>query len=310
LSIILRTVAPVFAIVAVGFFARRMGVLGAVGTRRLVLFVFNAAIPVMLFRSMLGADFPASIEWGFLLAFYGGAFATYAIGIAVAWYVFDRPREELAIYGMAAGFSNTVLLGIPLVIGALGDEATVPVFLIIAFHSITLLPVSVALLQAGRGTGERSVMGLARLGIDVVSNPIILGLIAGLIANFAGWSLPGILDTATAPLAAIAIPCALTALGASLGGYPLAGDLPPAFAMAGLKLILHPVLAWILAVPILGLGSPWAQVAVVMAGMPSGAMVYLFGARYDAAPNVAARTVLIASALSVITVSVLLALMV
>lgn len=306
---LISIVAPVFGVVAVGYFVRRLGWIAERGTKRLVLFVFNAAIPVMLFRTMLETDFPDQIQWGFLLAFYGAAFLTYGAGIAVAHYRFKRPLEELAIYGMGAGFSNTVMLGIPLLLGAFGEEATVPVFLIIAFHSITLLPVSVVLIQTGRGKGERSVAGLWQLLLDVLANPIILGLGFGLVANYFGVTLPGLVDTVSAPLATIAIPCALTALGLSLGGYPLTGDLRPALSMAALKLLLHPMLAWIIAVPVLGLGTPWAQVAVVMASMPSGAMVYLFGARYDAAPDVAARTVLVASAMSVVTVSLWMVLM-
>ena len=70
--------------------------------------------------------------------------------------------------------------------------------------------------------------------------------------------------------------------------------------------MIHPLITWIIAVPVRGLGAPWAPVAVVMAGMPSGAMVYLFGARYGTASDVAARMVLVASGLSVVTISALL----
>ena len=79
--------------------------------------------------------------------------------------------------------------------------------------------------------------------------------------------------------------------------------------LAGLKLLVHPVIAWVLVVPVLGLGAPWAPVAVVMAGMPTGAMVYLFGARYDTATDVAAGAVAVSAAASIVTLSVLLVLM-
>jgi hypothetical protein len=65
----------------------------------------------------------------------------------------------------------------------------------------------------------------------------------------------------------------------------------------------------VIAVSILGLGALWAPVVVVMAGMPSGAMVYLFGARYETASDVAVGTVVVASAASVVTLSILLVLM-
>jgi len=99
------------------------------------------------------------------------------------------------------------------------------------------------------------------------------------------------------------VPCSLFALGASLAGYPLTGDVPPALLLSGLKLVAHPVLVWILAVPVLGLEGIWVQVAVTMAAMPSGINVYLFGARYNAAPGVAARTVFLTTALSLVTLS-------
>ncbi len=293
-----------------GFVAARLGLIGPVGTRRLVRFVFNAAIPVMLFHRIAAIDFPERVEWSFLIAFYGSAFVSYAAGMAVARFGYHRPLDEQAIYGMGAGFSNTVLLGIPVLSSAFGPEATLPVFLIIAFHSATLLPVTVALMEAGRPReGKRKRFRAAGLVLEVLANPIILGILLGLAANRWNLTLPRPVELGAELMATIAIPCALIALGASLAGYRLRGQIGPATVLTGLKLIVHPALAWLIAVPILGLGAPWAPVAVVMAGMPSGAMVYLFGARYGAASEVAAGTVVVASAASIVTLSILLVLM-
>jgi predicted permease len=74
-------------------------------------------------------------------------------------------------------------------------------------------------------------------------------------------------------------------------------------------LIVHPLLVWMIAVPLLGLDGLWVSVPVLMAAMPSAVNVYLFGARYDAAPGVAARTVLLTSVGSMVTLSVVLALL-
>jgi malonate transporter len=309
-NLLVTTVAPVFGVVLIGYLIVRLGLLGPDGSRRLVLFAFNGAIPVLLFQRLSTIDFPDQIEWGFLFAFYGGAFTAYACGIAIGRFGYGRPVSEQAIYGMGAGFSNTVMLGIPLLLRAFGPEAALPVFMIVAFHSATLLPITVGLIQAGRrqrdGVVEFRATALAR---EILANPIIVGIFLGLLANFVGLRLPGPLDSAAELVATIAIPCALVSLGASLAGYPLAGDLGPASVLAAVKLMLHPLIAWIIAVPILGLGAPWAQVAVVMAGMPSGALVYLFSARYQVATGLAARTVLVSSVASMVTISVLLVLM-
>ena len=310
MSILAGTIAPVFGIIAAGFVAVRLGWLRPVWVRRLVLSVFNGAIPVMLFYRIATLDLPERIEWGFLFAYYGSAFVTYGAGMAVGRFAFRRPLGEQAIFGLGAGFSNTVLLGIPLLVTAFGPEATLPVFLIIAFHSATLLPVSVVLLEGGRPREGKDAGGrILGLLVEILANPIIMGILLGFAANAASLALPRPVEFVARVMAEIAIPASLVALGASLAAYRLKGQIGPAAVLSGLKLVVHPLIAWVIAVPILGLGSPWAPVAVVMAGMPTGAMVYLFGARYDTASDVAAGTVTVASAISIVTLSVLLVLM-
>lgn len=316
MSVLTGSIAPVFGIMAAGFLAVRFGWLGPRAVRGLVLFVFNAAIPVMLFYRIGTLELPEEIEWSFLLAYYGSALVTYGVGMAVARFGFRRPLNEQTIFGLGAGFSNTVLLGIPLLVTAFGPEATLPVFLIIAFHSATLLPISVVLLEAGRrreiGDGDRRDSTLRRVQgvlLEVLANPIIIGIGLGFVANAVSLTLSRPVELFAEGMSVVAIPAALLALGASLAGYELRGQISAASILAGLKLVVHPLIAWILVVPVLGLGSPWAPVAVVMAGMPTGAMVYLFGARYDTAPKVAATTVALSSAVSIVTLSVLVVLM-
>jgi predicted permease len=295
---------------AVGFVLVRIGLVREAGVRWLVLFVFNVAIPVMLFYRIATSDFSAPVAWRFLFGYYASAFAAYGLGMLSARFLFHRPIDDQAIHGLGAGFSNTVLLGIPLMLSAFGDQATVPVFLIISFHSATLLPISILLIEGGRQPGgQASQVRIARLILEVLANPIIVGILLGLGTNLLGLTLPGPVEAAARGMALVAIPCALLALGASLAGYRLEGQIGPASVLAGIKLIVQPVLAWVLVIPILGLDAPWAPVAVVMAGLPSGAMVYLFGARYEAATEVAASVVVISSGVSVVTLSILLVLM-
>lgn len=305
---LLNTVAPVFGILLLGFLAVRVKMLDEGGVKGLVLFVFNFAIPLLLYRSLANTELPPDIQWSFILSFYGGSFACYFLGMALGKSVFRRNLADQAIFGMSAGFSNTVLMGIPILLTAYGPDATLPIFLIIAFHGPTLMPLTTALIQVGRG-GEVSAGRQARtVLLELLRNPIIMGLLLGLAANLTGFTLPGAMDRTVELLGSAAIPCALFAMGASLAGYPLMGDVAPAILLSIVKIILHPLLVWILAVPVFGLEGIWVPVAVTMAAMPSGVNAYLFGARYDAAPGVAARTILLGTILSVATISLVLVL--
>lgn len=308
MATLLNTVAPVFGILLLGFLAVRVRMLEEAGVRGLVVFVFNFAIPLLLYRSLATTELPEDIRWSFILSFYGGSFACYFLGMALGRGVFRRNLADQAIFGMSAGFSNTVLMGIPILLTAYGPEATLPIFLLIAFHGPTLMPLTTALIQVGRG-GEVSAARQVRTVLwELVRNPIIMGLLLGLAANLAGFALSGGLDRTVELLGSAAIPCALFAMGASLAGYPLMGDVAPALLLGAVKLILHPLLVWVLAVPVFGLDGIWVPVAVTMAAMPSGVNAYLFGARYDAAPGVAARTILLGTVVSVGTISLVLVL--
>lgn len=306
---LLDIVAPVFGIIALGFVAVRASFLDAAGVRGVVAFVFNFALPVLLFRSMAGMEFPERIPWGVLAAFYAGALTTYALGMGLGKWGFARPLDEQAIYGMGASFSNTVLLGIPIALPALGPEAALPVFLIIAFHSATFMPLTLALVHLGRGEGVKASRQAVTLGRAMVRDPIVMGILVGLVANLGGVTLSGWPDRMTELLAGAAMPSALFAMGASLAGQPAGTDGAAPWLLAGLKLVVHPLLAWVVAVPVLGMEGVWVHATVLMAAMPTGVNVYLFGARHDAAASVAARTVLVASAGSVATISTLLALL-
>ena len=303
MAILLEVVAPVFGVLALGAMSVKLRVLDEGAVKGLVLFVFNFAIPILLFRSLAQTELPPEIEWAFLLSYYGGAFTVFFSGMALGRFVFKRALEDRAIFGMSAGFSNTVLIGIPILFTAYGPEATVPTLLIIAFHGPVLMSLTTSLIQVGKG-GEVTLTNQAKaIGLELVRNPIIVGIVAGLLVNVSGLEVTGILDRITEMVGASAVPCALFALGASLACYPMTGEVSPALILTSMKLVAHPALVWVIAVPILGLEGIWVPVAVTMAAMPSGINVYLWGARYNAAPGVAARTVFLTTLFSLGTLS-------
>jgi predicted permease len=306
MNILLEVVSPVFGVMALGAFSVKIRVLNEAGVRGLVLFVFNFAIPILLFRSMAQAQLPPDIQWSFLFSYFLAALLLFGTGLASARALFRRNLADGAIFGMGACFSNTVLIGIPVLFKAYGPQATLPTLMIIAFHGPILMSLTAGLIQAGKGEGASSSSQMRAIGVDLVRNPIIAGILLGLLANLGGFSLPGPLDGVAEMMGAAAVPCALFALGASLAGYPLTGDVRPALLLTGLKLLIHPILVWALAVHIFHVEGIWLSVAVTMAAMPSGVNVYLFGARYDAAPKVAARTVLLTNLLSIVTLSLVL----
>ena len=309
MTVLIDIIVPVFAVVALGFAAARLKWLSVQGVDGLAGFVFNFAIPALLFRSVATRQFPETIEWGLLGAFFGGCYVALGAGMAISRLVFKRDPAAAAMAGMTGGFANTVMLGIPVAHLAFGDEALLPVFLIISFHSWQLYLVITVMVEAARGQRGNPL----RLATDVVrglvTNPIILGIVAGIGWNFSGATLPVAADRALGMLGDAGIPCALFSLGASLARYRLMGALPEALVGSALKLVLQPFAVWVLGRYAFDLEPLWLASAVVVAATPVGINVYLFSLRYDTGTAPAATAILVSTLLSFVTLAVVLGLL-
>jgi hypothetical protein len=299
-------VVPIFGLMAFGYAATFTRVFDAAAARALAGFVFYFAIPVMLFRSMASARLPDQIPWGYLLSYYLGAAVVFAAGMVGARALFGGSFERQAIAGFSAAFGNTVLLGIPLVLTTFGERASLPLFLLVAFHSTLLFTVVTVVIETGRGSRA----GLRALPVAIMgglaTNPVLWGLILGVAFSLAGLRLPGPLERWAALIGNGAAPCALFSVGASLRAYRLRGALAPAAMIAALKLVAHPLLVVGLIGLVFEVPPLWAKVAIVIAALPVGVNPYLFAVRYDAGQAESASAILLTSLLSVVTVSVVL----
>ena len=291
---------------AFGYGATFTRVFDEAAARALASFVFYFAIPLLLFRSMAVNTLPEQIAWGYLVSYYAGVALVWLLGMAIGRFLLGAPADRSVIQGFGAGFGNTVLLGIPVVLASFGEAAALPLYLLLAFHSTIMYTCLTVLLEAARGRGARTRKLIANAARSLATNPVLGGLLAGIAWNQAGLPMPAVMDGWLQLVAAAAIPCALFSLGASLRAYRILGALPPALIMVVFKLVVHPLVVFALATWVFAVPPLWTKVAVIIAALPVGVNVYLFGNRYGTGQAEAATAILISSVASVFTMSVLL----
>ena len=306
MSVIVEIIAPIFGIVLVGWLAARLRAFDAAATRGLSLFAFNFAIPVLLLRTVAQTEMPPQPEWRFVFAYFSGAFAIFALGALAARLIFSRRGAAPAIFGISASFSNTTILGIPIVLKAFGDAAAVPLALILGFHSALLFTLTTVAAEIGAGIGVPLPTLLRNVGTGLVTNPILWGIAGGLLLNFLGVPLPPMLDQLAAMLGGAALPTALFALGANLSRFRLTRTLRELLLLTGLKTLAQPALIYVLGAYVFDLAPVSLAVAVTMAALPTGINAYLFAARYDVAAPEATSTILLSTLLSVVSLGFLL----
>lgn len=305
MDIVFNIILPVFGTLGVGYLAARCGLFDESANRGLSLFVFNVAIPLMLFRALALTDLPDQIPWGYVLSYYGGTFSAWGLGIIAGRYLFKKELSELGIMAMGSSFSNTSMLGIPLIITAFGQSAALPLFVIISCHSLILLPPTTLLIESGHGRHDPVKVILGRLMKNLSATPLFWGLAAGLLISISGFRIPESIDAVAKSIGAAAVPCALFSLGASLTCYRVTGNLPESWVLVTIKNVIHPALVWILVTYAFDVPEFWAKVAVSIAALPAGVMTYIFAQRYQVCQATSAATVFLSTAISIITLSAL-----
>ncbi|HEV3176911.1 MAG TPA: AEC family transporter [Stellaceae bacterium] len=307
MSTVIEVVLPVFAVILLGFGFGRGGFLSAEGARGLGAFVYYAAIPALLFRGMAAASAGVGGSLGLLGAYFAGALAVFALSMAIGRLAFGLSLPEQGLMALGTGFSNSVQLGIPLVLAAFGDAGLVPLTIIISVHSLLLLSLTTVVVEAGRGHAGGALRMAEATAIAIAGNPVILSIVAGFLWRLTGFAVPAPLQHLIDLLAAAATPAALFSLGATLAGFRLAGDLAESLVVVAIKLLVLPVVVWLFATGIFHLGALDTAVATTCAALPTGSNAFILAQRYNLYVARAASSVLISTALSIVTLGVLLA---
>jgi len=302
-SSVIETTLFVFGLVALGYLAGLSGYLKIQVGDALTDFAVGVALPLLLFRTMVGADFHGSAPWALWGVYFAGAALTWVVGHLVMTRAFGRDSQAGVVGGVSAAYSNLVLLGIPFMLGVYGPPGFEVLSLLIAIHFplMTMVSIIVFDLFGHRKNGRISAGEILRAFLRrVLPNSLMIGILAGLFWRITGRQLPLFVDRMVDALADIAGPLALFAMGLGLRKFSISGNILPAAALTVLKLFLMPALVLGLAL-LIGLPPMTAKVAVVAAALPSGVNSYLLAVRFGTGQGLASSQVSIATAFAVLT---------
>lgn len=300
MSSVIETALFIFGLIACGYVAGATGYLKVEIGDGLSAFAVGVALPLLLFRTLTEAEF-AGLPWGLWIAYFSGAVVSWTCGHLVVTRIFGRESQAGVVGGVSAAFSNLVLLGSPFVLGVFGQPGFELLSLLISIHLPIMLMASMVLFQIyGRQKGGRF-EPLAFAGYffrQLLRNPLVIGIIGGLVWRATGLSLPGFAARLVDAFATIAGPVALFAMGLGLKKFGISGNVRPAILLTLLKLMVMPAVA-LAAATLLGLPPLTAQVAVIAAGLPAGVNSYLIAVQFGTGQALASNQMTISTAAAV-----------
>lgn len=303
---VIGLVIPFFGLIFVGFVVARLTrqpveALGWMNT-----FILYVALPALFFQLLAKTPIEKLTEWSFIL---GAVFSTYTVFTLMFVGSMLASRRDIAISmirGLAAAYGNIGYMGPGLALLAFGREAAVPVALIFCFENIvhfTVAPTMMALAGGQRGSPAELALGIAR---RIALHPFIVATAAGVLAAWLKVEPPLPIERLLEYLSNAAAPCALFAMGVTLALRPLKRVPVELGPIALLKLIVHPVLCYVVLSAVGNFSEVWLFSAVLLAALPTATNVYVIAQQYDIWIERASASVLITTLLSVATVTALL----
>ncbi|MBY3050684.1 AEC family transporter [Rhizobium leguminosarum] len=307
MSAIIFDVLPVFILILIGWVIVRSGLMASNVGEALSEFVFKIAVPLLLFRTIAEADFHGASPFRLWIVYFSGVAITWTAGHIAATRLFGRDERIGVLAGVSSAFANNIFIGLPLVERTVGDEGLVALSILLAVHLPVMMVAGTVLMEHAErkiaGKSDRSmVLVFRQIAVNLVRNPLVIGLAAGMAMHLSGLTMPTTAATVVGQIAGIAGPAALISLGMALERYGVSGNLGIASVTSTLKLLLLPGCVWA-ASHLLDLSPEWTAAIVLTSSVPTGVNAWLIANRFGVGHSLAASTITVTTALGAITVS-------
>lgn len=305
---VLGITAPIFILIGLGFVSARIALVNREQIRGLGAFVINFALPALVLRALVERRLDEVLNWPYLVAYALASLSLFTAGFAVARWLRGQGQSASAILAMGMSVSNSGFIGYPIAVMVLGQTAAVAMALGMLVENLLLIPLALALAEAGTQRGRGGWALLRETGLRLARNPLIIAIALGLLLSLLQIRLPAVPLRVVDMLADASAPVALFVIGGSLYGLKLGGMGGDLVQTALGKLILHP-LALLLAFLLLPGVEPQLMVAgLLFASAPMMSIYPILGQRFGLEQRCAAALVA-ATVLAFFSISGLLALL-
>jgi len=299
---VLNSLFPVFALIALGVVLKRWRLTTSDFLRtsdRLVYFIF---FPALLFWKIGGSPPSAAANGSFYLAVILAVLLIYLLAlIYIRWRV--TPFQAGAFHQGCFRFNTYI--GMAVILTALGGDSLRPFGILVGF----LIPLNNVLAVASLSwyADDRSTLALRirQAARAMVSNPLIIACVAGVIYSRTIGGFPPFIENGLGLMGGMTLPLALLSIGGALNPTGVRDNLEPALVSAGFKMLALPILGWGL-MRLMAVSSPDMQIGMIYFALPVSPGTYVLSSQLNSDTRLAATTIVLQTALSMIPLAVVL----
>ena len=292
---------PIFALILAGYLCRRLGVLGPTAASEINRMVVWLCLPALLFEATATAVWAQIWQPAFILVYSLGTLGVF--GLTLLWRL--RQRQGLAdasVQGLSASYANTGYMGIPLCVLVLGDQGLEPALIASLIVVCVLFSVAVVCIEVALQDEKRLHRAVAKVLLALIKNPLVVAPLLGGLWSTWGQPLPLPAHRLLDLLAAATAPCALISLGLFLA-HKQSGRSEGSLGLVLIKLVVHPLITWVLAFQVFQLPPLWAYAALLLSALPTGTGPFMLAEFYRREASVVSSSILLSTLGSLFSLS-------
>jgi len=292
-------VAPVFLIILLGYFLKRIGVINENFVEITSKFVFNVSLPAFIFMKISTLDLTAALDIGQIIFIYTGTLLVYFIVWIIAS-LYIKDGRDLSVFVQGAYRSNYAIVGLAIIANLFGNEGLGKASLILAFLLPLYNVLAVIILTVPMRKTKK--LNLRNTVQEIILNPLIIAVIVALPFSYFKLELPSMLFTTGNFLADVALPLALIGIGGSLNIENIKRASTLAFSSSMLKLIVVPVVLTFFAY-LFGYRDMDLGIMFILFACPTAIVSFIMAEAMGCNSKLAGNIVVISTIGSVITIS-------
>lgn len=308
---ILPITGTIFVVIAVGFLSVRLALFTAAEMQTLAKFVVNFALPALIVRAVSTRPIGEVANVGYLGAVLLGSLMVFWIGYFWSRRLAGESTTASTFSAMGMSCANSGFVGFPILLIALPEVASTALALNMIVENLVMIPLVLIMAEYSRAGNVAPGRLIRQISLRLLRNPIVIALILGLAVSALGLSLPTVVARPIDMFAAASAALSLAVIGGTLASLPLRDFRPAIFRIALGKLLLHPLAISLclfgMSLSGFGVGDDRLAAAAIILGATPVMAIYPILARGYGEEGTASLAMLIMTAASFPTLSIVLA---
>ena len=290
---------PIFAIGAFGFLLGKMRTFDFAAAFSINKFVMFVCMPALCIEFLASAHVE-SFDFLLLFGYFLSEVILFSLGVFISKYIFRLLNSEALLIGLALALTNHVLFVLPIADELFEEAKTLTIISIITMDGLVIFSLTLIAMDILSNSDQPLSVTIKA----IFTNPPLIGIVIGLVVSLNNLELPRGIMFFLEKLGETATPALLFSLGIMLSYQKKITPTKLIVSMSSLKLIIHPLLAWLIITLLFGGHYPEIHsTALMVAAAPSGVMAYMLAVNYNVSVDRISPIILYTSIGSLITVS-------